>query len=76
MSVGATSTRPSGPLRSLLPPPVSPGWDLRMDRIPDVGEDTESILRELGREQSAIDRLVADGVVGLPPRREPDPATE
>lgn len=67
---------PVGPLRSLLPPPVSPGWDLRMDRIPDVGEDTESILRELGREQSAIDRLVADGVVGLPPRREPDPATE
>jgi crotonobetainyl-CoA:carnitine CoA-transferase CaiB-like acyl-CoA transferase len=57
---------PVGPLRSLLPPPVSPGWELRMDRIPDVGEDTASILRELGRDQSSIDRLVADGVVGLP----------
>jgi itaconate CoA-transferase len=66
---------PVGQLRSLLPPPVSPGWDLRMDRIPDVGEDTEAILRQLGRDQAAIDRLVADGVVGLPPGRELDAAT-
>jgi itaconate CoA-transferase len=58
---------PVGPLRSLLPPPVSPGWELRMDRVPDVGEDTEVILRELGRDQAAIDRLVAQGVVGIPP---------
>jgi itaconate CoA-transferase len=65
---------PVGPLRSLLPPPVSPGWDLRMDRIPDVGQDTESILLELGRDQGAIDRLVAQGVVGVPSHRQRDTA--
>lgn len=65
---------PVGPLRSLLPPPVSPGWELRMDRVPDVGEDTESILRELGRDQAAIERLVADGVVRVAPRRDLDAA--
>jgi len=60
---------PVGPLRSLLPPPVSPGWDLRMDRVPDVGQDTAAILRELGRDQAAIDQLVAAGVVGVPALR-------
>jgi crotonobetainyl-CoA:carnitine CoA-transferase CaiB-like acyl-CoA transferase len=57
---------PVGPLRSLLPPPVSPGWELRMDRVPDVGDDTETILAELGLDRAAIDRLIADGVVGEP----------
>ena len=57
---------PVGPLRSLLPPPVSPGWELRMDRVPDVGEDTETILEELGLDRAAIDGLIADGVVGEP----------
>lgn len=66
---------PVGLLRSLLPPPVSPGWALRMDRIPDVGQDTESILRELGRDKAAIDHLVAAGVVGVPARRDLDAAT-
>jgi itaconate CoA-transferase len=66
---------PVGPLRSLLPPPVSPGWDLRMDRVPDIGEDTETILAELGRDRAAIDRLVADGVVGGPALRDPSTAT-
>jgi len=56
---------PVGALRSLLPPPVSPGWDLRMDRIPDVGQDTAAILRELGRDQASIDQLVTDGIVGV-----------
>ena len=56
---------PVGPLRSLLPPPVSPGWEPRMDRVPDVGQDTETILRDLGLDQVAIDRLVADGVAGV-----------
>lgn len=57
---------PVGPLRSLLPPPVSPGWELRMDRVPDVGESTEMILADLGLDRGAIDRLIADGVVGVP----------
>lgn len=61
---------PVGPLRSLLPPPVSPGWELRMDRVPDVGEHTEAILRELGRDEAAIESLLADHVVGTPERRD------
>ncbi|NDJ88034.1 CoA transferase [Mycolicibacter kumamotonensis] len=57
---------PVGPIRSLLPPPVSPGWDLRMDRIPDVGDSTVAILKELGRIDSEIDDLKRAGVVGVP----------
>jgi crotonobetainyl-CoA:carnitine CoA-transferase CaiB-like acyl-CoA transferase len=37
-----------------------------MDRVPDVGDDTETILAELGLDRAAIDRLIADGVVGEP----------
>lgn len=57
---------PAGPLRALLPPPVSEGWELRMDRIPSVGENTRTILAGLGREAGEIDRLIADGVVSVP----------
>jgi crotonobetainyl-CoA:carnitine CoA-transferase CaiB-like acyl-CoA transferase len=32
-----------GPLRALLPPPVSEGWPLRMGRIPDVGVVSEPV---------------------------------
>jgi itaconate CoA-transferase len=38
---------PAGPIRVLAPPIVFPGRDARMDRIPDVGEDTERVLRWL-----------------------------
>lgn len=38
---------PVGPLRALLPPIVLPGRHPRMDRIPDVGQDTDEILRWL-----------------------------
>jgi crotonobetainyl-CoA:carnitine CoA-transferase CaiB-like acyl-CoA transferase len=37
-----------------------------MDRVPDVGENTGTILAELGLDRAAIDRLIADGVVGQP----------
>jgi len=39
---------PVGPLPALLPPGVSDAFDYRMDPIPDVGEHTDAILRELG----------------------------
>ena len=39
---------PVGPLPALLPPGVSDVFDYRMDAIPEVGEHTEAILRELG----------------------------
>ncbi|MET0821321.1 MAG: CaiB/BaiF CoA-transferase family protein [Aeromicrobium sp.] len=58
---------PVGPIRSLLPPPISAGWELRMDRVPGVGDDTRQILRDMGRTEEQIARLVADGVVGVAP---------
>jgi itaconate CoA-transferase len=57
---------PVGPLRSLLPPPISEGWPLRMDRVPNIGEHTRSILRELGSSDEDIDRLVEAGIVSEP----------
>jgi crotonobetainyl-CoA:carnitine CoA-transferase CaiB-like acyl-CoA transferase len=61
---------PVGPLRCLLPPAVSPGWDLRMDGVPDVGEHTAAVLRQLGRDEATIEALAANGVVGMPGRRD------
>jgi itaconate CoA-transferase len=57
---------PGGLVRGLLPPPVSNGWELRMDRIPDVGEDTRAVLAALGYRDGDIDRLIAEGVVSEP----------
>ena len=56
---------PVGPIRSLLPPPISEGWELRMDRIPDVGDHTRAVLKELGRSDSEINELQDVGVVGV-----------
>lgn len=39
---------PVGPLRTLLPPVTSREFSVRMDRVPDLGEDTERVLREIG----------------------------
>jgi crotonobetainyl-CoA:carnitine CoA-transferase CaiB-like acyl-CoA transferase len=58
---------PVGPIRSLLPPPLATGWSPRMDPIPDVGSDTQEILRGLGRSEAEITALVTARVVGLPP---------
>lgn len=57
---------PVGAIRSLLPPPVSKGWDLHMDRIPDVGEHSVELLEELGRSPEQIQQMLANGVVGAP----------
>jgi hypothetical protein len=38
-----------------------------MDPIPDVGSDTQEILRGLGRSEAEITALVTARVVGLPP---------
>ncbi|MGN7861249.1 CaiB/BaiF CoA transferase family protein [Microbacterium sp. 22303] len=40
---------PVGPLLATLPVIVFPGKEPRMDAIPEVGEHTDAILRELGR---------------------------
>lgn len=54
---------PAGPLAALLPPGVHSGFDYRMDAIPAVGEHTEAILRELGRDAAAIQGLRAAGAI-------------
>jgi itaconate CoA-transferase len=53
----------AGPLAALLPPGVHSGFDYRMDPIPAVGQHTEAILRELGRDDHAIARLRAAGAI-------------
>ena len=52
-----TVASPAGPLDALLPPGVFDGFEARMDAIPAVGEHTEAILRELGRDDATIQRL-------------------
>lgn len=59
---------PVGPIPSLLPPPVSPGWEMRMDPVPALGEHTRSVLRGLGRTDTQIDELIKAGVVAEPGR--------
>lgn len=54
---------PAGPLAALLPPGAHSGFDYRMDAIPAVGQHTEAILRELGRDDEAIARLRAAGAI-------------
>lgn len=54
---------PVGPIRSLLPPPISEGWTMRMDPIPDVGEQSVDILTSLGCSDSQIRELLERGIV-------------
>ena len=54
---------PRGELQALLPPGRNDSFEVRMDPIPAVGEQTDAILRELGRGDEEIARLRAAGVV-------------
>jgi len=54
---------PAGPLSALLPPGVHSGFGYRMDAVPAVGQHTEAILRELGRDEAAIGALRAASAV-------------
>jgi itaconate CoA-transferase len=54
---------PQGPLPALLPPGAPLAFDARMDPVPDVGQHTDSVLRELGYAESAIAALRSDGAV-------------
>ena len=55
----ATIGTPAGEVPALLPPGRNSAYDYRMDPVPAVGEHTEAILRSLGRDEAAIDRLRA-----------------
>jgi crotonobetainyl-CoA:carnitine CoA-transferase CaiB-like acyl-CoA transferase len=59
----------AGPVRALLPPLTFEG-QARMGAVPVLGEHTDRLLREIGRNQGEIDALHAAGIVGRPP--EPD----
>lgn len=59
MEVGS----PVGPLRALRPPVDFLGMEPVMDPIPDVGQDNDAILGELGYEAEQIATLKAQGVV-------------
>lgn len=63
---------PVGPIRSLLPPPISVGWTPRMDRIPALGEHTRSLLNGLGRNDDEIEALIGAGIVGVPSPHDPN----
>ncbi|QJW83908.1 CoA transferase [Ramlibacter terrae] len=54
---------PAGPLQALLPPGVNNSFDYRMDAVPEVGEHTHAILRQLGRDDAAIEALRRQGAV-------------
>ena len=54
---------PAGPLRALAPAVTFDNHAPRFDPIPDVGQHSESILRELGYDDARIAQLRADGVV-------------
>ena len=55
---------PAGPVLGLLPPPVVPGWDWRLDPIPALGEHTAAVLHELGFAADEIEAMRAAGAVG------------
>ena len=54
---------PAGAVPALLPPGRSNAFDYRMDAVPQVGQHTEAILRELGRDEAAVARLRAAGAI-------------
>ena len=54
---------PVGALPALIPPASNNQFDARMDRIPDIGEHTHAILKELGVTADIITRLEADKAI-------------
>jgi crotonobetainyl-CoA:carnitine CoA-transferase CaiB-like acyl-CoA transferase len=56
---------PGGPVLGLLPPPVVPGWDWRLDPIPALGEHTAAVLGELGFGPAEVEVMRSAGAVGL-----------
>ena len=52
-----------GPVRAMIPPVDIEGVEPRMDRIPELGEDTDQILQELGYDSRTVAQWRASGVV-------------
>ncbi|HEY4023113.1 MAG TPA: CaiB/BaiF CoA-transferase family protein [Pseudonocardiaceae bacterium] len=54
---------PNGPIEALLPPAQLSNAEPAMGPVPTPGEHTDTILRELGRDDERIAALHADGIV-------------
>jgi itaconate CoA-transferase len=54
---------PAGKVPALVPPGLPPAPTPRMDPVPALGAQTAAILRELGYDEAAIERLAAERVV-------------
>ena len=54
---------PAGPVRMTIPPATLDGVEPRMDAVPDVGEQTDAILAELGYASETIDAWRTAGIV-------------
>lgn len=55
---------PTGPISMLLPPPVISGFEQPMGPVPDLGEHTDTVLRELGFADHQIAKFYEDGTTG------------
>jgi itaconate CoA-transferase len=58
-----TVATPGGDIQALLPPATLANLDPAMNPVPALGEHTEDILRGLGRTDTAISALRANGVI-------------
>jgi len=59
----ATVPSPAGPLQAFLPPGVNSSFDYRMDAVPATGEQTETILRELGLGEDEVAAMRKRGAI-------------
>jgi crotonobetainyl-CoA:carnitine CoA-transferase CaiB-like acyl-CoA transferase len=55
---------PAGPIPALLPPPVISGYQPAMGAVPGLGQQTDSVLAELGVAPDDIAALRAQGAIG------------
>jgi itaconate CoA-transferase len=54
---------PAGEVAALLPPGQPSAFEPRMDAVPALGEHTDAILRELGYDAAAIEKLHAEKAI-------------